>query len=46
MGASAKKGMSRHYFDVDPKAYGHTGMVVEIFYDGYTSWVTQVLVVL
>jgi hypothetical protein len=38
--------MSRHYFDVDPKAYEYTGMVIEIFYDGYTSWVTQVLIIL
>ena len=46
MGVSAKRGMSRHYFDVDPKAYDYVGMVIEIIYDGYTSWVTQVLIVL
>jgi hypothetical protein len=46
MGVSAKRGMSRHYFDVDPKAYDYVGMVIAIVYDGYTSWVTQVLIVL
>jgi len=46
MGASAKRGVSRYYFDVDPKAYGHYGMVIEITYDGYTSRVLQVLLVL
>ena len=46
MGASAKRGVSRYYFETAMEAYGHHGMVVEIFYDGYTSRVLQVLVVL
>lgn len=46
MGCSAKRGVTRCYFDVDPKAYGYVGMVVEIYYDGYTSKVLQVLIVL
>ena len=46
MGASAKRGVSRYYFEVDTKAYEHYAMVVEIIYDGYTSRVLQVLLVL
>jgi len=33
-------------FNFYPKAYDYVGMVIEIVYDGYTSWVTQVLIVL